>query len=84
MVTIYDLLLASILGICGSDASVAYPFPYIGPHFDLFRYLFHLKPQPSKKEIAIVGGAGLQLHQGMDKVYIPYKMSGKVIDWKSK
>jgi hypothetical protein len=26
---IYDLLLASILGICGSDASVAYPFPCI-------------------------------------------------------
>ena len=30
VVTIYDLLLASILGICGSDASVAYPFTYIG------------------------------------------------------
>ena len=29
MVTIYDLLLASILGICGSDASVAYPIPFI-------------------------------------------------------
>ena len=28
VVTIYDLLLASILGISGSDASVAYPFPY--------------------------------------------------------
>ena len=28
VVTIYDLLLASILGICGSDASVAYPFPF--------------------------------------------------------
>ena len=30
MVTIYDLLLASILGVCGSGASVAYPFPFIG------------------------------------------------------
>jgi hypothetical protein len=30
VVMIYDLLLASILGICGSDASVAYPFPYSG------------------------------------------------------
>jgi len=28
VVMIYDLLLASILGICGSDASVAYPIPY--------------------------------------------------------
>jgi hypothetical protein len=30
VVTIYDLLLASILGLCGSDASVAYPFTYSG------------------------------------------------------
>src|SRR6185503_5822608 len=30
VITIYDLLLASILGICGSDASVAYPVPYSG------------------------------------------------------
>ena len=29
VVTIYDLLLASILGICDSDASVAYPFPFV-------------------------------------------------------
>src|SRR6185369_13564851 len=28
VVTIYDLLLASILGICGSDASIAYPIPF--------------------------------------------------------
>ena len=56
----------------------------IESHFDLFRYLFHLKPQPSEKEIAVVGGARLQLRQGMEKVYIPYKLSGKVIDWRSK
>ena len=30
VVTIYDLLLASVLGICGSGASVAYPFTYSG------------------------------------------------------
>jgi len=28
VVMIYDLLLASILGICDSDASVVYPFPF--------------------------------------------------------
>ena len=33
MVTIYDLLLTSILGICGSDASVAYPIPFTSPIF---------------------------------------------------
>jgi len=36
VVTIYDLLLASILGICGSDASVAYPIPFTQqPNVDL-------------------------------------------------
>ena len=32
----------------------------------------------------VVGGAGLQLRQGKDKVYIPYKLSSKVIVWKPK
>ena len=53
-------------------------------HFDLFKYFFHLKPQPSKKELAVVGGASLQLRQGREKFYIPYKLPGKVIDWKDK
>ena len=30
----------------------------------------------------VVGGAGIQLWQRMDRVYIPYKLSQKVIDWK--
>ena len=33
----------------------------IKPHFDLFQYLFHLKPQPSDTKVDVVGGAGLQL-----------------------
>ena len=32
----------------------------IEPHFDLFQYFFHLKPQPSESKIDVVGGAGLQ------------------------
>jgi len=56
----------------------------IEPYSDLFHYLFHHKPQPSEKEISYVGGAGLQLQQGMKKVYIPYKLSSKVMDWKSR
>ena len=43
----------------------------IEPHFDLFRFLFHLKPQPDYYDLDVVGGAGLQL-------------SSKVIDWKPK
>ena len=54
----------------------------IEPHFDLFRHLFHLKPQPSSASLDVVGGAGVQLRQRMDRVYIPYKLSQKVIDWK--
>ena len=45
---------------------------------------FPLKPQPDSYILDVVGGAGLQLRHGKDKVYIPYKLSGKVIDWKSK
>ena len=55
---------------------------YLGikPHFDLLQYLFHLKPQPSAAKLDIVGGAGLQLHQGLGGKYIPYKLSLKMID----
>jgi hypothetical protein len=52
----------------------------IEPHFDLFQLLFHLNPQPSDTEVYVVGGAGLQLCQGVGSKYIPYKMIGKVID----
>ena len=53
-------------------------------HFELFGFLFHLKPQPYSYVLDVVGGAGLQLRQGKDKLYIPYKLSSKVIDWKPK
>ena len=56
----------------------------IEPHFELFRFLFHLKPQLDSYNLDVVGGAGLQLRQGKDKVYIPYKLINKVIDWKPK
>ena len=52
----------------------------IEPHFELFRFLFHLKLQPDSYILDVVGSAGLQLRQGKDKVYIPYKLSNKVID----
>ena len=50
---------------------------YLGiePHFELFRHLFHLKPKPNSTRLDVVGGVGIQLRQGMDKVYIPYKLS---------
>ena len=39
--------------------------------------------QPSQNDIAEVGGAEVQLCQGMEKKYISYKLSTKVVDWKS-
>ena len=56
----------------------------IEPHFELFRNLFHLKPQPDLYVLDVVGGAGLQLRQRKDRVYIPYSLSSKVIEWKPK
>ena len=54
----------------------------IEPHFDLFQYFFHLKPQPSESMIDVVGGAGLQFRQGKKPQYISYELCDKVIDWK--
>jgi hypothetical protein len=56
----------------------------IEPHFELFRNLFHLKPQPNSTKLDVVGGVGIQLRQEVDKVYIPCMLSSKVIDWKTK
>src|SRR6185503_9927139 len=38
-------------------------FLSIEPHFELFRFFFHLKPQPDSYVLDLVGGAGLQLRQ---------------------
>jgi hypothetical protein len=56
----------------------------IKPHFELFRFFFHLQPQPDSYVLDVVGGAGLQLRQRKDRVYIPYSLSNKVIEWKPK
>ena len=50
----------------------------IEPHFELFRFLFYLKPQPDRFILDVVGGAGLQLRQRKDRVYIPYNLSNKL------
>jgi hypothetical protein len=56
----------------------------IEPYFNFFCYLFHLKPQPSEKNIAVVSGASLQLRQGMDKKYIKYKFPSSSSGWKDR
>jgi hypothetical protein len=56
----------------------------IEPHFDLFAYLVHLRSQPNDKVPYEVGGAGLQLRQGMEKKYIPYKFPSCLSGWREK
>jgi len=56
----------------------------IEPHFELFRFCFHLKPQPESYVLDVVGGAALQLRQGKHREYISYSLSNKVIEWKPK
>jgi hypothetical protein len=56
----------------------------IEPHFDLFAYLFHLKAQPNDRDLYEVGGARLQLRQGMEKKYISYKFPSSLLGWREK
>ena len=39
-------------------------------------------PQPNSQNIAEVGGAGIQLRQGMQKKYIPCKLPSNVSGWR--
>jgi hypothetical protein len=42
----------------------------IEPHWNLFRFLFRVKPQPTTKNLSIVGGAGIQLRQQAGDRYL--------------
>jgi hypothetical protein len=57
-------------------------FLEIEPYFDLFCYPFHLNPQPNEDTMYEVGGAGIQLRQGMEKKYIPYKLLTSLSGWR--
>ncbi|RLM75473.1 putative gypsy-type retrotransposon protein [Panicum miliaceum] len=54
-------------------------FLEIRPHFNLFRHLFRLKPQPDERNPALVGGAGVQLR---DKaLYLEYTTLSSLSGW---
>jgi hypothetical protein len=55
----------------------------IGPHWDLFRFLFRVKPQPTSKKLSIVGGAGIQLPQQAGDKYLSYKFPSNLPGWKN-
>jgi hypothetical protein len=55
----------------------------IEPHWDLFRFLFHVKPQPTLKNLSVAGGAGIQLRQQAGDKYLSYKFSSNLSGWKN-
>lgn len=46
----------------------------ISPYFQLFWNFFRFKSQPSKDEIASIGGSGLLLRKNQEKMYLKYKL----------
>jgi hypothetical protein len=55
----------------------------IEPHWDLFRYLFRVKPEPTSKNPSVVRGAGIQLRQQAGDRYLSYNFPSNIPGWKS-
>jgi hypothetical protein len=55
----------------------------IEPHWDLFRFLFRVKPQPTTKKLAVIGGAGIQLRQQAGEKYLSYRFPSNLPGWKN-
>jgi hypothetical protein len=58
-------------------------FLRIEPHWDLFRFLFRVKPQPTSKKLSVAGGAGIQLRQQAGDKYLSYKFPSNLPRWKN-
>jgi hypothetical protein len=56
----------------------------IESHFDIFCNLLYPKPQPTKMKMYEVGGAGIQLRQGMEKKYIPSRFPTSLSGWRER
>jgi hypothetical protein len=55
----------------------------IEPHWDLFRFLFRVKPQPTIKNLSFEGGAGIQIRQQAGDRYLSYKFPSNIPGWKN-
>jgi hypothetical protein len=55
----------------------------IEPHWDLFRFLFRVKPQPTSKNLSVAGGASIQLRQQAGDKYLSYKFPSNLPRWKN-
>jgi hypothetical protein len=71
--------------ICHISIFIYYCEAFLGiePHWDLFRFLFRLKPQPTSKNLSVVGGAGIQLRQQAGDKYLTYKFPSNLPGWKN-
>ena len=59
-------------------------FLEIPPSLSLFRYFFRLKPQPRSDDTHVLGGYGIQFHQGHKGRFFDYDLVDSVRDWKSR
>ena len=58
-------------------------FLEIQPYWNLFHYLFHLKPQPKSNNPHQIGGCGFQLNLGWGSMYIDYSTLNSLYGWKN-
>jgi hypothetical protein len=71
--------------ICHISIFIYYCEVFLGiePHWDLFHFLFRIKPQPTSKNLSVVGGAGIQLRQRAGDKYLTYKFPSNLPGWKN-
>uniref|UniRef100_J3LXN9 Transposase (putative) gypsy type domain-containing protein n=1 Tax=Oryza brachyantha TaxID=4533 RepID=J3LXN9_ORYBR len=53
----------------------------IPPHFNLFRHLFAVKPQPNRSHPSVVGGTGILLREGSKKAWLSLPMKTSLKGW---
>lgn len=56
----------------------------VEPHFNLFRKIFRLKPQPSEDDMQVIGGAGFQIREQYSDLYLKYELVSSHGSWKEK
>jgi hypothetical protein len=71
--------------ICHISSFIYFCEAFLGiePHWDLFRFLFRVKPQPTSKNLSFIGGAGFQLRQQAGDAYLSYKFPSNLPGWKN-
>jgi hypothetical protein len=71
--------------ICHISIFVHFCEAFLGieSHWDLFRFLFRVKPQPTSKKLSVVGGASIQLRQQAGERYLSYKFPSNLPGWKN-